>query len=287
MAKTSNYKIKIMKLDTTGYYPSSPLDEEASTTPDQQPAAEESSAYQSAIASAEESTPRPETPDPMPIAAGDMTEGERFLTGVSNFLSWIFVPMMMPVYGAIIAFTLSILSFNMLSVRVLFIGLVAGINLMLPISVIIILKRVGVLSDYGVNRRSERRLPYLIGIVCLIATAVLLYFKHAPLWFVAFYVGGALAGIIELLVNLRWKISAHAAGVAGVVALLSYLVLYDFTLPSAFGWLVASVAIAGLVGSARILLGKHSVWQVLAGYAVGFAAIYIPLLVLAYHLIGS
>ena len=276
-----------MKLDTTGYYPSSPLDEEASTTPDQQPAAEESSAYQSAIASAEESTPRPETPDPMPIAAGDMTEGERFLTGVSNFLSWIFVPMMMPVYGAIIAFTLSILSFNMLSVRVLFIGLVAGINLMLPISVIIILKRVGVLSDYGVNRRSERSLPYLIGIVCLIATAVLLYFKHAPLWFVAFYVGGALAGIIELLVNLRWKISAHAAGVAGVVALLSYLVLYDFTLPSAFGWLVASVAIAGLVGSARILLGKHSVWQVLAGYAVGFAAIYIPLLVLAYHLIGS
>ena len=276
-----------MKLDTTGYYPSSPLDEEVSTTPDQQPAAEESSAYQSAIASAEESTPRPETPDPMPIAAGDMTEGERFLTGVSNFLSWIFVPLMMPVYGAIIAFTLSILSFNMLSVRMLFIGLVAGINLMLPISVIIILKRVGVLSDYGVNRRSERSLPYLIGIVCLIATAVLLYFKHAPLWFVAFYVGGALAGIIELLVNLRWKISAHAAGVAGVVALLSYLVLYDFTLPSAFGWLVASVAIAGLVGSARILLGKHSVWQVLAGYAVGFAAVYIPLLVLAYHLIGS
>ncbi len=276
-----------MKLDTTGYYPSSPLDEEASTTPDQQPAAEESAAYQSAIASAEESTPRPETPDPMPIAAGDMTEGERFLTGVSNFLSWIFVPMMMPVYGAIIAFALSILSFNMLSVRVLFIGLVAGINLMLPISMIIILKRVGVLSDYGVNRRSERSLPYLIGIVCLIATAVLLYFKHAPLWFVAFYVGGALAGIIELLVNLRWKISAHAAGVAGVVALLSYLVLYDFTLPSAFGWLVASVAIAGLVGSARILLGKHSVWQVLAGYAVGFAAVYIPLLILAYHLIGS
>ena len=223
----------------------------------------------------------------MPIAAGDMTEGERFLTGVSNFLSWIFVPLMMPVYGAIIAFTLSILSFNMLSVRVLFIGLVAGINLMLPISVIIILKRVGVLSDYGVNRRSERSLPYLIGIVCLIATAVLLYFKHAPLWFVAFYIGGALAGIIELLVNLRWKISAHAAGVAGVVALLTYLVLYDFSLPSAFGWLVGAVAIAGLVGSARILLGKHSVWQVLAGYAVGFAAVYIPLLVLAYHLIGS
>lgn len=276
-----------MKLDTTGYYPSSPLDEEVSTTPDQQPAAEESAAFQSAIASAEESTPRPETHDPMPIAAGDMTEGERFLSGVSNFFSWLFVPLMMPVYGAIIAFTLSILSFNMLSVRVLFIGLVAGINLMLPISVIIILKRVGVLSDYGVNRRSERSLPYLIGIVCLIATAVLLYFKHAPLWFVAFYVGGALAGIIELLVNLRWKISAHAAGVAGVVALLTYLVLYDFSLPSAFGWLVGAVAIAGLVGSARILLGKHSVWQVLAGYAVGFAAVYIPLLILAYHLIGS
>ena len=281
-----------MKLDTTGYYPSSPLDEETPTTPDQQPAAEESLADQPAadqpvIAVAEEPASRPETPDPTPIAVGDMTEGERFLSGVSNFFSWLFVPLMMPVYGAIIAFTLSILSFNMLSVRVLFIGLVAGINLLLPMSVIIILKRVGVLSDYGVNRRSERSLPYLIGIVCLIATAVLLYFKHAPLWFVAFYIGGALAGIIELLVNLRWKISAHAAGAAGVVALLTYLVLYDFSLPSAFGWLVGAVAIAGLVGSARILLGKHSVWQVLAGYAVGFAAVYIPLLVLAYHLIGS
>ncbi|MGN0237137.1 MAG: phosphatase PAP2 family protein [Lepagella sp.] len=281
-----------MKIDTTGYYPSSPLDEEVSTTPDQQPAAEDSlsdqqpAADQPVSAAVEEPTPRPETPEAMPIAVGDMTEGERFLSGISNFLSWLFVPLMMPVYGAIIAFTLSILSFNMPGVRMLFIGLVAGINLLLPMSVIIILKRVGVLSDYGVNRRNERVLPYLMGIVCLIATAVLLYFKHAPLWFVAFYIGGALTGVIELLINLRWKISAHAAGVAGVVALLAYLVLYDFTLPSAFGWLVASVAIAGLVGAARILLGKHSVWQVLAGYAVGFASVYIPLLVLAYHWVG-
>ena len=83
-----------MKLDTTGYYPSSPLDEETPTTPDQQPAAEESLADQPAadqpvIAVAEEPASRPETPDPTPIAVGDMTEGERFLTGVSNFFSWI------------------------------------------------------------------------------------------------------------------------------------------------------------------------------------------------------
>ena len=43
---------------------------------------------------------------------------------------------------------------------------------------------------------------------------------RAPMWLTMFFAGGAVAGIVELIVNHWWKISVHAAGVAGIVALL-------------------------------------------------------------------
>ena len=35
------------------------------------------------------------------------------------------------------------------------------------------------------------------------------------------------------------------------------------------------VTISGFVGTARMLLNKHDIWQVLAGYFVGFSSLYL------------
>ena len=44
--------------------------------------------------------------------------------------------------------------------------------------------------------------------------------------------------------------------------------------PELFGWLIAPIIVSGLLGSARVWLGRHTVWQVLAGYAVGFCSVF-------------
>ncbi len=47
--------------------------------------------------------------------------------------------------------------------------------------------------------------------------------------------------------------------------------------PSADGmvwWIVGAIITAGLLGSARIWLGRHTLMQVLAGSAVGFLSVW-------------
>ena len=99
------------------------------------------------------------------------------------------------------------------------------------------------------------------------------------MWLTMFFAGGAVAGIVELIVNHWWKISVHAAGVAGIVALLVRIMHDGYPAPSIFIWLCISIIVAGAVGMCRVWLGRHTVWQVLAGYTVGFCGVFFMTLI--------
>lgn len=199
---------------------------------------------------------------------------ERFATIVSNVLSWVLVPLLMPVYGLILAFGLSILDVAPMGMRVVFTLIVAGIDLAIPMLLIVLLKKLGMIDDLGLNGRKERLIPYIITTVCYFATAWFMAAKGAPLWLSMFFAGGGLASLINLIVNFWWKISAHAAGIAGVVALLIRIEKDGSPEPELFFWMMLSIVLAGLLGSARVWLGRHTVWQVLAGYVVGFCCVF-------------
>ena len=253
-----------MNLDTSGYYPKSHLDDE---TP-QEEAAE--------IVIVEENL-TPGSPQDS-FDEGGLPEEAPVVTGIAHFLSWVLVPMFMPVYGIMLAFGLTILAFTGFGTRLAFTAITAAFNVAVPAIIVIILKKAGLISDIGLNDRKERFIPYLVCIVCLIGTAIFIHYKGAPLWLVMFFMGGAAAGIVEVVVNRWWKISVHAAGIAGIVALILHLMQFEYVLPYAQTWLLISVGAAGLLGSARIWLGRHTLWQVMAGYAVGFCSVYFLML---------
>lgn len=204
----------------------------------------------------------------------DTTPLEKGITTVSNILSWIFVPLLMPTYGIILIFTLSFLSLASSSTKMLFTLIVFGANFILPMLLVLLLKKLGMIENVGLNGRKERVIPYIITIVCLVGTGWFLYFKGAPLWVAMFFAGGALAGVINLIVNFWWKISAHAAGIAGIVAMLIQITKEGFPAPHTTLWIVLTIIMAGLLCSARVWLGKHTLAQVLAGSAVGFLSVW-------------
>lgn len=209
-----------------------------------------------------------------PVQPEDNTPLERFITRCANVISWAFVPLLMPVYGIMLIFSLSFLSYAPTHTKVLFTLIVFGANFLVPMILVMLLKKLGLIDDIGLNGRKERLIPYIITIVCLGGTALFLYMKMAPLWVAMFYAGGALAALINLLVNLRWKISAHAAGIAGLVAMLIQVIKAGPTSAGMTWWIVGAILTAGLLGSARIWLGRHTLMQVLAGSAVGFLSVW-------------
>lgn len=209
-----------------------------------------------------------------PVQPEDHTPLERVITLCSNLISWIFVPLLMPVYGIMLIFSLSFLAYAPFHTKLVFTLIVFAANFLIPMLLVLLLKKMRIIDDIGLNGRKERLIPYIITIICLGGTGLFLYIKMAPLWVSMFYAGGALAALINLIVNFRWKISAHAAGMAGVVAMLIQVIKEG---PSSEGmewWIVGAIIMAGLLGSARIWLGRHTLMQVLAGSAVGFLSVW-------------
>ncbi len=274
-----------MKLDTSSYYPRSPLDDDdngheaympgdssrqdGNDAVSHEDVSVQESEEQVCIGRSDSEPHEPHEPDQPP------TELESAVSWLSHLLSWIFVPLLMPVYGVMLAFGLSILSFTDFGVRLSFTAVVTAINVAVPAVLVLLLKRVGLVDDIGLNGQKERFIPYVVSIICLVGTALFMHFKLAPQWLVMFLFGGAAAGIVEVVVNRWWKISVHAAGIAGVVAMLLRMTESgEYMSPAIQTWLIVALAVAGLLGSARIWLGRHTLMQVLAGYAVGFCGVY-------------
>ncbi len=214
------------------------------------------------------------TESDVPQVPEDNTPLERFITGFSHFISWVFVPLLMPVYGIMLIFSLSFLSYASFGTKLLFTLIVFGATCLVPMILVLLLKKLGLIQDVGLNGRKERLIPYIITIICMAGTGLFLYMKMAPLWVAMFFIGGAVAGLVNLLINFRWKISAHAAGIAGVVAMLIQVIKEGPSSADMVWWIVGAILCAGLLGSARIWLGRHTLMQVLAGSAVGFLSVW-------------
>lgn len=292
-----------MKLDTSSYYPKSPLDDEpdpdhSAYMPGHSDQPESTGSDQpESIRSDQPSPEQPEQPDSpaspavLPDQRGAVqfqaegldssatpdlppTRPEQLADNFSTAVSWLMSPLLMPVYGIVLVFMLTVYSYVPMGIKLGFTLIVAGVTIILPMLTVLLLKHLGMVSEIGLNNQKERTIPYLITILCMGGTAVFLAMKGFPLWVVMFYAGGALAGLIEAIINNWWKISAHGAGVAGLVALLVRMSHTPMVNPDVLTWLIVAVACAGLTGSARLWLGRHTLGQVLAGYAVGFCSVY-------------
>ena len=109
--------------------------------------------------------------------------------------------------------------------------------------------------------------------LCYLGAAAYLDHIHSPRWFIMFALGGALTCLVVLVVNRWWKISAHAAGIGGVVALIYQIHVQCLSAFNLLWVFIATILLAGILGTSRLLLKRHTVLQVLAGFAVGFACV--------------
>ena len=139
------------------------------------------------------------------------------------------------------------------------------ITCLLPASLIFILIRRGKVSDTSISNPRQRGIPYAFAILCYVGAAVFVICLNAPGWMPKFFIGAAIVTALSMLITKWWKISAHAASVGGVSALIYWLVLQGYLNIAPMAWLSLAFLVTGLVCWARLYLRHHTPLQVLAG----------------------
>lgn len=192
---------------------------------------------------------------------------------LATLISAIFTPLMMPTYGIALCFMLTILLFQPTGTRLTVLGVIFGLTFLIPVTMILLLHYMKILDKNLINRK-ERLIPYLVAIVCYFATIFYLVKVHSPMWMTAFIFGALGAIITVFAINFCWKISAHMTGCGGLVAILMSLQGYGYALFDILPLVCLSFLFAGVVGSSRVYLERHTLGQVLAGFVCGFVWVF-------------
>ena len=200
---------------------------------------------------------------------------------IAAIFSWVAAPLLIPLYGMTLVFSLSIMKYASIESQLLVLGVVFCTNAVLPVMLFCLLKLLGVIKDVALNEQKERAIPYVIMILCYLASAYFLYTRQAPMWVVMFFVGGSVAAVINMVVNVWWKISAHAAAAAGLIAMLVGMHTYGSPQTDLIPWIVGSIIFAGGLCSSRVYLRRHTLGQVICGSIVGYLGVYLSITLFA------
>ncbi|MBL7971396.1 MAG: phosphatase PAP2 family protein [Prolixibacteraceae bacterium] len=122
--------------------------------------------------------------------------------------------------------------------------------------------------DLKMEKNTDRILPVMFSSIFYYLGYLIL--QRLPVFpiYQFFLIASILIQIVLVIVSLKWKISAHSAAIGGLVGGFFGL---SFRLQENPVFILSLlVLIAGTVGTARLVLGKHTNSQVYAGFLLGF-----------------
>ncbi len=193
----------------------------------------------------------------------------------ARIFSTVLSPLLMPSIGIFLALWATVLCYIPYGTRLVVLLVVFGITCIMPMVAIAVLHNLKIIEDKRLVKREERWLPYIATVLCYICSAIYLYHIHTPQWVVMFMVGGAAACLVSTIVTLWWKISAHMAGIGGLLAFAIRIHIDGYNVIDMKLVIALLVLLAGCLGSSRIFMNRHTLMQVLMGFANGFVVVYL------------
>lgn len=189
----------------------------------------------------------------------------------AQIISDIFVPLLVPTYAMALAMWFTSLRTLPERSRVYVTIFVAILTGLIPMICILAMQRLGMVSDNSISNRRQRPLPMIVTMVCYVLTGFMLTKMHAPAWLVFFFFGASAATAIAAIITLFWKISAHSTSIGGFVGMLFWFAVAGLADVNAMALLTVGIIIAGAVCTSRLILHRHTLGQVLAGFFLGLA----------------
>ena len=110
-------------------------------------------------------------------------------------------------------------------------------------------------------------LRIILTITSYVFCLLMMHRLNIPWYMTGIILSALVVMIICVIVNLKWKLSEHMAGAGAVIGgLVAFSALFSY---NPVWWLCLFILVAGVLGTARIILRHHTLGEVMGGFAVG------------------
>lgn len=201
-------------------------------------------------------------------------EQPKFLRLFANCISYLFHPTFMPVMLTIVLYKLapqSFAGFNVIDFGRQPLPLIAPIILMtifFPILSVLLMKKLDFVESIKLENDKDRIIPLIATMIFYFWIYNVMNNTNAPFLLKVLLLGSFWAVIVIFMINIFFKISMHTTAAGGAIGMIVGLMLYspvNMMLP-----LFITIIVAGIIGTARLILSAHSQSQVWLGYIAGF-----------------
>ena len=185
----------------------------------------------------------------------------------------LFTPFYLPIVGMIALFVFSYLSLLPWQYKLQVLLITYIFTIILPTWLIHIYRKYNGWSFFSLRERDKRMVPYAISILSYLLCYFLMRWMHLPHFMSAIVVSALFVQIVCAIVNIWHKVSTHMAAIGGMTGgVIAFSFIFGF---NAVWWLSILIILAGMLGTARMLLRIHTLSQIITGYLLGGITTYL------------
>ncbi len=195
------------------------------------------------------------------------TPRKTLLEKCAQILSGVFTPFMVPTLTLLLLFFCTYLYILPMVYKLVVLGLVFCFTALMPMLVIYLFQKANGWGIKELGHRKKRFIPYMLTILSYVTCLIAMHRMHLPRYMSGTIVAALFCMVLCTLLNFRWKVSTHVAGSGMLIGgLLAYSLLFNF---NPIWYLCITILLAGILGTARIIVKQHTLFEVFAGFMTG------------------
>lgn len=192
---------------------------------------------------------------------------DRTLIRTAKVISAVFTPFSIPFLAFLFLFIFSYLRIMPLQYKLIVLGVVYCFTILMPTLTIFIFRKINGFSPEELAERKKRYVPFILTITSYVFCLLMMHRLNIPWYMTGIILAALVMMVICVIVNLKWKLSEHMAGAGAVVGgLVAFSALFGY---NPVWWLCVFILVAGILGTARIILQHHTPGEVMGGFIVG------------------
>jgi hypothetical protein len=185
---------------------------------------------------------------------------------ISNILSYIFHPLLIPTWMVVLLLYSNPYSFAGMSWGVV-VAIVAINTFMFPAISILMMRKLGLVESLEVPDNKQRIIPLVATIIFYMWAYLAIRKTNFPYVMGVFMMGTLVSLFVSFFINVFYKLSLHMVGMSGALTAIMFLLLISQTDLSYF--FLSMVVLTGAVATSRIYLKSHTLQEVYTGFIVG------------------